>query len=62
MKKHDLKKKKAPFFAQLLTRQEMIRTAAGNEATKPYLDVPEQTMKWPSDGDESTPLNDSVDI
>lgn len=62
MKKQTKKtQSKVPFYAQLLTKQEMQRAAAGNAATSPIKDEPHQTMKWPSDGDESTPVNDSVD-
>lgn len=54
------KKTKKPFYAHLLTEQEMHKTAAGG--TSPLKDEPHETMKWPSDSDESTPLNDSVDM
>ncbi len=55
-----VKKTKLPFYAHLLTEQELHKTAAG--ATNRMLDQPMETQKWPSDSDESTPLNDSVDM
>lgn len=58
MKKNN-KKVKVPFFAHLLTNQEMQHTAGGGP-TKPSLDVA-HTQKWPSDGDDSTPVNDNID-
>lgn len=59
MKKNN-KKVKVPFFAHLLTQQELLNATAGAGPTKPSLDVA-QTQKWPSDGDDSTPLNDNID-
>lgn len=50
---------KVPFFASLLSKQEMQRTAGGGP-TKPALDTA-QTQKYPSDGDDSTPVNDNID-
>lgn len=71
MKQNKKKAMKVPFYAQLLSRQEM-QHAGGNAAlqTKKYPSDQEdtdplwdqaQTHKWPSDGDESTPVNDQVD-
>jgi len=57
--KTNKKKSKIPFYAHLLTVQEMQSAAAG--ATNPIKDQPMETQKWPSDSDESTPLNDSVE-
>lgn len=59
MKKNKKRAFKVPFYAHLLTQQEMHNAAAG--ATSPVRDQPMETHKWPSDSDESTPLNDSVD-
>lgn len=59
MKKNN-KKVKVPFFAHLLTGQEMKKVAAGGAATSPAKDVA-HTDKWPSDGDDSTPINDHID-
>jgi hypothetical protein len=50
---------KTPFYAHLLSKQEMQQTNGGGP-TKPTLDQA-QTQKWPSDGDDSTPINDSID-
>ncbi|MBL7726353.1 MAG: microviridin/marinostatin family tricyclic proteinase inhibitor [Dinghuibacter sp.] len=54
MKKQAAKK---PFFAQLLTKQEASQVAAG--ATSILKDVA-HTMKYPSDGDETTNVNDAA--
>lgn len=54
MKKQVAKK---PFFAQLLTKQEASQVAAG--ATSILKDVA-HTMKYPSDGDETTNVNDAA--
>lgn len=59
MKKNN-KKVKVPFFAQLLTKQELSNASAGAGPTKPWIDLA-QTQKYPSDGDDSTPLTDNID-
>ncbi|MBL7726354.1 MAG: microviridin/marinostatin family tricyclic proteinase inhibitor [Dinghuibacter sp.] len=57
MKKKNVKK---PFFAQLLTEQEVSRVGGGeNQATSPSKDIV-YTMKYPSDSDESTPYTDQI--
>jgi len=57
--KSNKKKTKVPFYAQLLTKQEMMN-AGGSTGTSPAKDQA-QTQKWPSDGDDSTPVNDTID-
>jgi hypothetical protein len=51
-------KSKTPFYAQLLSRQEMQHSSGGGP-TKPSLDLL-QTMKYPSDGDETTNVTDAA--
>jgi hypothetical protein len=41
---------KQPFFVQLLQCQRQEENSQG--ITKPYYDPPDQTHKFPSDGDE----------
>lgn len=55
--KHTAKKSKVPFFAQLLTNQQMQQATAG--ATSIMKDIA-HTLKYPSDGDETTNVNDAA--
>jgi len=73
MKKNTKKGMKVPFYAHLLSRQEMIN-AGGNAAslqTKKYpsdqedtdpLQDQDQTMKYPSDNEDTNPMTDNPDI
>lgn len=55
--KKSTKKIKVPFYANLLTKQEMKQTAAGSLPTGPRLDMTDptadlQSMKYPSDQED----------
>lgn len=56
MKKNKKRALKVPFFAHLLTQQEM-QHAGGLSETKPSEDQA-QTLKYPSDQEDTNPLAD----
>jgi len=55
MKKNKKKEMKVPFYANLLTKQEMHNTG-GTGSTTPLGDA--QTQKYPSDQEDTNPLAD----
>jgi hypothetical protein len=51
----DEQKRRHPFFARFLEGQDSLRVKSdlrGGKGTSPLRDVPDHTMKYPSDDDE----------